>query len=61
MTNFQWIENGGALSPQGFGGASLRAGIKTQGNDIALLWSDTPATAAAVFTQNAVKAAPGVD
>ena len=53
-----WIENGGALSPLGFHGLSLRAGIKTQGDDIALLWSETAATCAAVFTQNAVKAAP---
>ena len=53
-----FIENGGALSPLGFHGLSLRAGIKTTGDDIALLWSETDATCAAVFTQNAVKAAP---
>jgi len=46
------------LSPQGFRGVSLRAGIKTQGDDLCLLWSETPATCAAVWTQNAVKAAP---
>lgn len=39
--------NEGALSPAGFNGFSTRAGIKTQGYDIALLWSDTPATCAA--------------
>ena len=53
-----FIENGGALSPLGFYGLSLRAGIKTSGDDIALLWSESDATCAAVFTQNAVKAAP---
>jgi glutamate N-acetyltransferase/amino-acid N-acetyltransferase len=58
QNSLQFISEGGALSPQGFGGASLRAGIKTQGNDIALLWSETPATCAAIFTQNSVKAAP---
>ncbi len=46
------------MSPGGFRGVSLRAGIKTQGDDLCLLWSETPATCAAVFTQNAVKAAP---
>ena len=53
-----YIEDGGALSPLGFHGLSLRAGIKTQGDDIALLWSETPATCAAVFTKNVIKAAP---
>lgn len=37
---------------------SLRAGIKTSGDDLCVLWSETPATCAAVFTQNQVKAAP---
>lgn len=46
------------MSPQGFRGVSLRAGIKTQGDDLCLLWSETSATCAAVFTQNQVKAAP---
>ena len=46
------------LSARGFRGISLRAGIKTQGDDLCLLWSETPATCAAVWTQNAVKAAP---
>lgn len=36
----------------------MRAGIKTAGDDLCLLWSETSATCAAVFTQNAVKAAP---
>jgi len=58
QNQLSWIENGGVLSPQGFRGVSLRAGIKTQGDDLCLLWSETPATCAAVFTQNAVKAAP---
>ncbi len=53
-----FIENGGVLSPQNYRGVSLRAGIKTQGDDLCVLWSETPATCAAVFTQNAVKAAP---
>ncbi|HVF85550.1 MAG TPA: bifunctional glutamate N-acetyltransferase/amino-acid acetyltransferase ArgJ [Abditibacteriaceae bacterium] len=54
----QWIDNGGVLSARGFRGVSLRAGIKTEGDDLCLLWSESPATCAAVFTQNVVKAAP---
>ncbi len=46
------------MSARGFRGVSLRAGIKTQGDDLCLLWSETSATCAAVWTQNAVKAAP---
>ena len=43
----------------GFRFAAVSAGIKASGAlDVALLACDTPATAAAVFTQNRVKAAP---
>ena len=58
MQNFSFIENGGVLSPQGFRGVAMRAGIKTSGDDLCVLWSEMPATCAAVFTQNQVKAAP---
>ncbi len=46
------------MTPQGFLGLSTRAAIKTQGDDVCLLWSETPANCAAVFTQNQIKAAP---
>jgi glutamate N-acetyltransferase/amino-acid N-acetyltransferase len=43
----------------GFKAAGIAAGIKkTQAKDLALLYSETPATAAGVFTLNRVKAAP---
>jgi len=43
----------------GFKAAGIAAGIKkTQAKDLALLYSETPAVAAGVFTQNRVKAAP---
>jgi glutamate N-acetyltransferase/amino-acid N-acetyltransferase len=46
-------------SPQGFAGAALAAGIKRSGKpDLALIYSDVPAVAAAVFTGNRFKAAP---
>jgi len=50
---------GGIATPRGFRAAGVSAGIKANGNpDLALLVSDTPAAAAAVFTTNRVQAAP---
>ena len=44
---------------QGFKTSAVAAGIKPDGAlDLALIWSETPAIAAAVFTQNAFAAAP---
>ena len=44
--------------PKGFLASGVRAGIKEQGEDVALICSETPASAAGVFTTNVVKAAP---
>lgn len=45
--------------PQGYRYASVYAGIrKTSSDDLALIVSDRPASAAGVFTQNLVQAAP---
>ncbi|MCC6446661.1 MAG: bifunctional glutamate N-acetyltransferase/amino-acid acetyltransferase ArgJ [Armatimonadetes bacterium] len=49
---------GGVLAPAGFAAAGVRAGIKRQGRDIALIVSEVPATAAAIFTTNRAQAAP---
>src|SRR5262245_53016934 len=44
---------------QGFETSAVAAGIKPGGAlDVALIWSRTPAVAAAVFTQNTFMAAP---
>jgi glutamate N-acetyltransferase/amino-acid N-acetyltransferase len=49
---------GGVTTPAGFRAAGVSAGIKANGNaDLALLVSDGPARAAAVFTTNKVQAA----
>jgi glutamate N-acetyltransferase/amino-acid N-acetyltransferase len=48
----------GVTTPQGFRAAGISAGIKKSGLDLALLVSDQPATAAAVFTINLAPAAP---
>jgi glutamate N-acetyltransferase/amino-acid N-acetyltransferase len=50
---------GGVTTPRGFRAAGVSAGIKADGRlDLALLVSDTPATAAACFTLNKAQAAP---
>jgi glutamate N-acetyltransferase/amino-acid N-acetyltransferase len=53
------VASGGVTTPQGFRAAGVSAGIKANGGlDLALLVSETPATAAAVFTVNRAQAAP---
>jgi glutamate N-acetyltransferase/amino-acid N-acetyltransferase len=44
--------------PRGFSFAASACGLKKSGLDLALLISDVPAAAAAMFTQNRVQAAP---
>lgn len=52
-------ENEGLKLPLGFRYASTYAGIRKQRrDDVALIVADTPASAAAMFTTNRVKAAP---
>ena len=52
---------GGVTTPRGFRAAGVSAGIKANhGLDLALLVSDAPAQAAAVFTTNLALAAPVV-
>ena len=58
MTELLEIENS-VTAPQAFRAAGVAAGIKPSGNsDVALIFSDLPATAAAIFTTNKVIAAP---
>ncbi|OAT80312.1 bifunctional glutamate N-acetyltransferase/amino-acid acetyltransferase ArgJ [Desulfotomaculum copahuensis] len=50
---------GGVTAAQGFLAAGAAAGVKYRGKlDLALLYSEVPASAAGVFTTNRVKAAP---
>jgi glutamate N-acetyltransferase/amino-acid N-acetyltransferase len=51
--------SGGVCAPKGFKAAGIRCGIKASASkkDLALIASDRPCTAAAVFTRNLVKAA----
>ncbi|SFR86311.1 bifunctional glutamate N-acetyltransferase/amino-acid acetyltransferase ArgJ [Anaeromicropila populeti] len=51
--------NGGVTIPKGFQAAGVAAGVKKNGKtDMALIFSEVPATVAGVFTTNVVKAAP---
>jgi glutamate N-acetyltransferase/amino-acid N-acetyltransferase len=54
---FQRVD-GGITAPKGFRAAGVHCGIKSAKPDLALLMSDTLATAAGTFTTNAVRAAP---
>jgi glutamate N-acetyltransferase / amino-acid N-acetyltransferase len=49
---------GGITAAEGFLASGTSAGIKKQGLDLALVVSSVPATGAAVFTTNCVRAAP---
>jgi glutamate N-acetyltransferase/amino-acid N-acetyltransferase len=50
---------GGVTAPKGFLAYGVKAGIKKSGrHDLALLYSEVPAVAAASFTTNAFKASP---
>lgn len=50
--------DGGITAPKGFRAAGVWCGIKAKGLDLAVIASDTRASAAAIFTQNRAQAAP---
>lgn len=54
------IISGGVTAAQGFAAGATHCGIKSgsQKNDTAVIYSETPCTAAAVYTKNRVQAAP---
>lgn len=49
---------GGVTAPKGFKASGIHCGIKRKRPDLAVIFSETPATAAAVYTTNRVHAAP---
>ena len=56
---FELILHGTVTSAKGFLAGAVHAGIKSSDNpDLAILYSQSPCVAAAVFTTNKVKAAP---
>lgn len=46
------------VSPKGFKAAGIHCGIKHKKKDLAVLYSEVPASVAGVFTTNKVQAAP---
>lgn len=52
------IVKGGITRPKGFFASAVHCGIKMRKKDLCLIYSQTPASAAGVFTSNKVKAAP---
>lgn len=61
MTSPLTVITGGLTAPRGFRAAGVACGIKAKGGlDLALIASDSPASAAAVFTTNQAVAAPVV-
>ena len=57
-TTFDIEMKTGITAPKGFKAAGIHCGIKKSKKDLALIFSDSPATAAGVFTLNKVQAAP---
>ncbi|WP_462137405.1 bifunctional glutamate N-acetyltransferase/amino-acid acetyltransferase ArgJ [Candidatus Mycalebacterium sp.] len=52
------MKNGTNYSVSGFLFGSMSCGIKNRKDDLALIYAEKPATAAAIFTTNRLKAAP---
>ena len=57
ITVWKEQESAGVTFPEGFVAAAARCGLKTDGDDLALIVSDSAATVAGVFTTNRVQAA----
>lgn len=59
--HIKWLEDGGVTSPAGFAAGVVACGIKQSGRpDLVLVTSERDCSAAGVFTQNRVAAAPVV-
>ncbi|SFD44411.1 glutamate N-acetyltransferase [Lentibacillus persicus] len=52
------IEMGTIVTPAGFYAAGMHTGVKRKRNDLGLIYCDVPASAAALYTLNAIQAAP---
>ena len=52
------VKDGNILTPQGFKTDGVRAGLRYDKNDIGVIFTEKPASSAAVYTKNVVQAAP---
>ncbi|MFD2208584.1 bifunctional ornithine acetyltransferase/N-acetylglutamate synthase [Virgibacillus halophilus] len=50
--------SGTITSPAGFQAAGIHCGVKRKRNDLGIIYSEIPASAAAVYTKNIIQAAP---
>ena len=58
QNNLKIIKEQGITYPKGFEAAGINSGIRIKKKDLALIYSEKIASAAAVYTQNKFKAAP---
>ena len=58
QNNLKIIKGQSITYPKGFKAAGINSGIRVKRKDLALIYSEKVATAAAVYTQNKFKAAP---
>lgn len=52
------VKEGNILTPKGFKADGVHAGLRYDKNDIGVIYTETPASSAAVYTKNLVQAAP---
>lgn len=57
-TNIVEVKDGTVVTPKGFKTTGIYSGVKRKRNDLGVIYSDTPAQAAAVYTLNQIQAAP---
>ncbi len=56
--SYEWIDQGGVTAPRGWRAAGVSCGIRNSGRpDLALVLSETPCAAAALFTTNNITSA----
>ncbi|WP_285767595.1 bifunctional ornithine acetyltransferase/N-acetylglutamate synthase [Peribacillus sp. SI8-4] len=58
VEDIKLIKDGTILMPQGFKASGVHAGLRYSKKDVGIIFTETPASAAAVYTRNLVQAAP---
>ena len=58
MSQVKYVEDGTILTPKGFQADGLHSGVKRKRKDLGVIFSEKPASAAAVYTLNKIQAAP---
>ncbi|GGJ99805.1 arginine biosynthesis bifunctional protein ArgJ [Lentibacillus kapialis] len=57
-SSIQKMEKGTIVTPAGFQVSGMHTGVKRKRHDLGLIYCDVPASAAALYTQNIIQAAP---